>query len=221
MIKKVLVLAAILTFINITSVAAVSNSTNTSPKRSMIEEKILARENKLLQIREMKQQRQASIAAKLTDLRKNLIRKYYSNMSQRLLAMIDRLEKLTLRIDSRITKIEAGGTTVDQSTKDEIAKAKQLLLDSRILLISSDSMLEETLSSNLPKEAFKIMKDNIKDIKTNLIEVHRILVHIIGNIKGLRVGNTESLTPTVVPSVTPSNTPTPTPTPTPTETPTP
>jgi hypothetical protein len=212
MFKKVLILATILTFIKITSVQAVSNFTNNpSNKRSLIEERILARENKLMQLSEIRQQRQASIAAKLSDLRKNIIRKFYSNMSQRILAMIDRLEKLTLRIDSRIAKIEAGGTTVDQSTKEEITKAKQLLLDSRALLNSSNSMLEGTLSSNLPKDAFKIMKDNINDIKINLIEVHRILVDVIRNIKGLRVGNKEGLTPTIVPTVTPTITPTPTP----------
>jgi hypothetical protein len=41
------------------------------------------------------------------------------------------------------------------------------------------------------------------NIKDALIEVHRILVHVIGDIKGLRVGTTKSPFPTPTPSPTP------------------
>jgi hypothetical protein len=189
MFKKVLLVVTLLTFINISSIYAVEKAgSRSSQLKTKIEEKIEARENKLIQLREMKQVKHASVAAKLTELKKNLIRKYYQNMSERILAMIGRLEKLISRIESRIAKIEAGGGVVDQSTKDEITKAEELLSESRALLTSSDSMFEDTLISKLPKEAFKISKENIKDIKTNLQEVHRLLVHVIGDIKGLRVG---------------------------------
>ena len=44
------------------------------------------------------------------------------------------------------------------------------------------------LENDDPKEAFLVIKNTIKEIKSDLVEVHQLLVHLIGDIKGLRVG---------------------------------
>jgi F0F1-type ATP synthase membrane subunit b/b' len=208
MLRKATILAAILVFLGATSVFATNNSaTNSSRKSNLIEEKIQERQTRLEQLSVTKQVRMASIEAKVSQIKQNAIRKYYKNMSERINALIDRLNKLTLRIESRIAKIEESDTPVGQNVKDEIDKAKQLLSDTQTLLASSDGMLEDVLLSNQPKEAFSIIRENIKDIKTNLIEVHTILVHVIGEIQGLRVGNTQQLspTPTTAPTISPES----------------
>jgi chromosome segregation ATPase len=208
MLRKATILATILVFMAATSVFALNDSaTNSSRKSGLIEEKIQERQTRLEQLRETRQIRIASIEAKVSAVKQNAIRRYYKNMSDRINALIDRLNKLILRIESRIAKIEGSGTAVDQSVKDEVNKAKQLLSDTQALLTSSDGMLEDVLSSNQPKEAFSIIRENIKDIKANLVEVHRILVHVIGEIQGLRVGNTQQLspTPTTAPTISPES----------------
>jgi hypothetical protein len=168
--------------------------------------KIEQREQKLLDIKNRDRQvfleKKASQEAKINNLKQGIVRTFYNQMASRLNATIDRLNILITRIESRIAKIESSGTTVNQSVKDDLNKAKQLLADSQALLTSSNNALETVLTSNQPKEAFKILKENILDIKTNLVEVHSLLVKIIGDIKGLRVGQTK-ISPTVTITPTP------------------
>jgi hypothetical protein len=77
--------------------------------------------------------------------------------------------------------------------------------------------VESFLDNDDPKTAFAEVREIIQQIKVNLIEVHRTLVHVIGDIKGLRVGTEVKPSPSPEPSpvVTPEPTETPTPTPTP------
>ena len=75
--------------------------------------------------------------------------------------------------------------------------------------------VEILLENDDPKAAFAEVKEKIQEIKLNLVEIYRILIHVIGDMKGLRIG-TE-----VKPSPSPEPSPVVTPTPEPTETLTP
>lgn len=170
--------------------------------KTKLEEKIEAREAKLLQIQEKIQNKiqlkTASREAKLTQIKQNLIKKYYQQMSKRMWATIDRLEILISRIDARIAIIDGEGNKDLTSVKANVSQAKSLIADTKVLLTSSDIMIDSVIGSNNPKDAFVILKSNITDIKTNLKEVHGLLVKVIGDIAGLRVGNVK-ITPVVTP----------------------
>lgn len=147
-------------------------------------------------VKELIPTKKAEIKARLTEKRQQLIRQFFQRMVKRLEAAINRLEKLILRIESRLAKLESQGEDVSK-IKTEIADAKTKLDETKTDLGLAKSKLETVLESDSPKEAFKEVKNLIKGVKTQLIEVHRILVHVIGDIKGLHVGQiTPKPTPT-------------------------
>ena len=155
---------------------------------------------------------------RIQEKKKELIRNYFSRL---------RLEKLIKRIENRVAIIKSENSGIDTALIDsEIIKAKDLLEHAKTELIAVNGIIEDTLTSNDPKTAFVVVRDSIKNVKNDLVEVHRILVHLIGDIKGLRVGNTqeniESVSSSPSPSVSssPTSSPTQTPTTTPTATPT-
>ena len=71
----------------------------------------------------------------------------------------------------------------------DINSAKSLLDEAKANLDAAQASLEDVLASQDPKDAFGIIRETISEVKNQLKEVHSILVHTIGNIKGLRVGN--------------------------------
>ncbi len=118
-------------------------------------------------------------------------------MTKRLEAAINRLNRLITRIESRITKIEANNEDINtEPIKKDIQNAKDRLLLATNKLNEAKIKIDDVLQSNTPKEAFAEVRDIIQEIKKDLVEVHRLLVKVIGNIKGLRVGN--SPTPSAV-----------------------
>ena len=147
-------------------------------------------------VKELIPTKKAEIKAKLTEKRQQLIRQFFFRMVKRLGAAITRLEKLILRIESRLAKLESQGEDVSK-IKIEVADAKTKLVKTKEDLELAKTKLEDVLISEDPKAAFAEVKNLIKGVKTQLIEVHRILVHVIGDIKGLHVGQiTPKPTPT-------------------------
>lgn len=201
--KKLILSILIFSFLSNPTIIFAKENILTQSVRSQVQERIRLREQRLENLRrrdrEILQYKKASIEAKITDLKKQIVRNFYNRMAERLSATISRLEILISRIESRIAKIESSGTTVSQSVKNNIIQAKQLLSDSKVLLASSNDMLENVLASNQPNEAFKILKENVSEIKDNLVKVHQLLVKVIGDIKGLRIGQNIIPTITVTP----------------------
>lgn len=175
---------------------------NRITQQTRLEAQIEAREEKLLQLQEnvqvRNQVRTASKEAKLNQLKQGIVKKYYQQMSDRMWATIERLDTLILRIENRVAIVDS------QTDKDltkiiaDVTKAKTLLSDTKLLLTSSDKMIDTVIASNTPKDAYAILRANIVDIKTNLKEVHRLLVKVIGDIEGLHVGEAK-ITPAVTP----------------------
>ena len=48
--------------------------------------------------------------------------------------------------------------------------------------------MNEIIESETPREGFVEIKEMVGEIRESLVEVHQILVKVIGDIKGLRVG---------------------------------
>ncbi len=138
----------------------------------------------------------ASRAARVCEVRKDRIRSFFERMVKRLEALTDRLQKLIDRIQSRINKIDASGGNTTKS-KADLATAKNELADAKTKLNLLKGDIDTLLTCDNPKASFKTVKGRLAEIKKELKDVHRILVHIIGDIKGLRVGeNKASPTPT-------------------------
>ncbi len=179
--------------------------------RQRIEERIEIR----IQEREEKR---ATREARFAEIRKARITAFFGHLTKRLEALVERLNILISRIESRLDKIAEANEDIDTtSIQANIQEAKDLLAETEDYL--SVLEVESFLDNGDPKTAFAEVREIIQQIKVNLIEVHRILVHVIGDIKGLRVGTEVKPSPSPEPS--PVVTPTPEPTETPTPTPTP
>lgn len=162
-------------------------------------------------LREQLLERKSSREASLTEMKIRLIRSFWERLFTRLRAAVDRLEYLILRIESRLTKIESTVPQINTTDiREELTAAKEMLNSQKEKMQNLKPEIEKVLSSDDPKEAFAKIRLEIRDIKIGLIEVHRKLVHIIGKIKGLRVGQGGEVKKTFTPSVTPMLTPTPT-----------
>jgi len=145
-----------------------------------------------IEIKNRVEEKRATQEAKLNEKRSSAIKVYFSRLSLRLTATIQRLEKLTLRIESRVEKIEEDNQEIDTSViKEDIDKAKTLLDDANLKLAAAQENIDAVIASDDPKEAFSVIRQTIKDIKDDLVETHKILVHTIGNIRGLRVGQSD------------------------------
>ncbi len=213
---------AVLSFISFfllsSSVIAQTSTPRKSPQvrrleiQQEIEDKKEALQERLKDLQEREVERKATREAMLTELRQNRIRAYWQRLSARLLATIERLEKIIARIESRIAKIEESDPKVNTSSiKTDLEEAKKSLANIQLEMNLANTIFEEMLVSDNPKVVFKEVRITIQKIRKELVEVHRLLVGVITKIKGLRVGqaakNSITTTPSVIPSVTPSVTP--------------
>lgn len=149
-------------------------------------------------IRERIREEGATIAARLQESRKVRIRSFFAHLVRRNQAAINRLQRLIARIESRLDKIEASDETIDTTAiRTEVQTAKDKLAEASTALAEAQTSLEDILSAEDPKTAFADIREIIKGIKGQLIEVHQILVKVIGDIRGLRVGQGK-ITPTPV-----------------------
>ncbi len=151
------------------------------PRRQLIREQVQTRN----------EERKATITARLTEVRRERIRNFFNHLVRRLEAAIVRLERLITRIESRIAKIEEADEDIDTAPiTEQVNDAKTKLGSAKTELQEVKDVFETLLTTDSPKEVFETVREKIMNIKDALIEVHRILVHVIGDIKGLRVGQT-------------------------------
>ena len=142
--------------------------------------------------KEAAKERVADKKENLVERRRANIRKFLGNMIARLRAMVVRLETLIERIESRLTKIASESPDTDlTAVKADVAEAKTLLAATKDKITDLEGMEEELVGTDSPKEVFADVKAKLESIKKDLKEVHRLLVHVIGDIKGLRVGETK------------------------------
>lgn len=134
------------------------------------------------------------IMLRISAVRRERIRNYFNKMISRIEAVVDRLEVLITNIESRVEIISTNDSEIDVTPVEiELSNAKDLLstVDSDVILLKSE--IENVILSDDPKANFVTVKDMISEIKNNLKEVHNILVQVIGDIRGLRIGNTNNL----------------------------
>lgn len=150
-------------------------------------------------------ERKEDNAARFCELRKDKITTYFTRMLTRIGALIERLQKLVDRIESRIAKIESANENINLTNpKAELSSAQNNLSDAKTKLETLKNEADTFVNCDDPQKSFKDVRENVQTIKKDLMEVHRILVHIIGNIKGLRLGNTHTATPSATGSPIPT-----------------
>ena len=128
---------------------------------------------------------------RITAVRRERIRSFFGKMVVRIEATIERLEKLIERLETRIASIKEGEEELDTTkAEDAIKEAKTTIEKAKLELTSLKARLEELLTSDEPKLVFGQIQESLKTIKGYLKETHVLLVQTIGEIRGLRVGDT-------------------------------
>jgi exonuclease VII large subunit len=209
--KKIILFILVWLTLSITSVSAQVSSPSPSPLRTRNTSKITEIENKQEEIRNKiearqqaleakkealanrNQERKATMEAKLLEVRTRQVQKLFNITYRRYQAAITRLETLITRINKRLAIYKDENpelNTVEIETQLQNATTK--LAEAKTALEAVNTNLETVLASENPKESFIVLKDELKAIKESIKEVHSILVHVIGDIKGLRIGNSES-----------------------------
>jgi len=142
------------------------------------------------EIRQQVQAKGEEVKVKLSATTRERVRFYFYKAVTRTEALIERLNLLISKIETRIEKIKESSEDFDTAKVEEDVKdAKGLISSSTKDLENSKTLLENSLSSESPKDSFKEVVEVFKNIKTDLMEVHKLLVHAIGELKGLRIGN--------------------------------
>lgn len=132
------------------------------------------------------------VRTKISATRRERIRNYFGKAVTRTESLITRLENLISRMEVRIEKINEGVEDLDTTQAEtNIADAKIALQSATDKLQEVQDSFEDVLSSDDPKDAFGGIVELFRGIKADLKEVHILLVHSIGELKGLRIGNTQ------------------------------
>lgn len=141
------------------------------------------------QVQAMIQEKKTERVERLNAVRRERILNFSNKMVVRLEATAERIEKLITRIEARITKIESEeGDIKLEPIKESLDEAKQKIALVKIDITKLKSEIDTMLTNENPKEAFENVRTSVAKIRDGLKETHSILVKLIGDIKGLRVG---------------------------------
>jgi len=135
-------------------------------------------------------EKRIEIREKLSAIRRERIRNFFGKMVVRLEATVERLEKLTTRIEARIKIIKDKNEDINTTEVEKtVSEAKIAITKAKTELANLKINLETMLESNDPKIEFANVRKSLKDIIQYLKDTHKLLVQVIGDIKGLRVGD--------------------------------
>lgn len=134
--------------------------------------------------------RLASSTARRIELQQAIAKRAAEHTGKKLLATIERLEKLADRIDSRIEKIEAAGGTASTSERF-LADARGHLSKARVALEAYSSV---DLSGTRLADNFERVRAAAAEVKEHLRLAHRSLVDAIRSLKPGRTTNNATST---------------------------
>ena len=179
-------------FVFVPLVHAEDNSTPSGSPRPFIQKIRDVREDIKENIATREGQRKTNIAA----LRKDIVTNFFNLMFGRFEAAQDRLSKILARIESRVAKIKSADPSKDLTAIDaEVASVKTALSDNQTKIDTLKTDFNNAIASTTPKERFKTVFGDISVVKRNLENIRKSLSKIIGDIKGLHVGETGSPKP--------------------------
>lgn len=137
--------------------------------------------------------RRAEKTEEFRQRRQERISEHFQTMTDRFQAAIERLNKLVTRIEERIAKIESEDPEKNlDNINVQVDEAKQMLEEAQNKLADMVTNFNDFLTNEEPKAAFKQLGVDVRGLKSDLMKIHKQLVHVIGDIKGLRVGDNNS-----------------------------
>lgn len=143
------------------------------------EERMEKREERM----ENKEERMASTTAQREEKRDAKILAYTEKMVERLTAALDRIDRLTERVSSRIAKFSASGAnTVKASQLLVVAKEKAVKARAEVAKVMPAVIV--ALAGDTPKESFKDAREVIKTAVEAIKSAHAALVDVIEELKG-------------------------------------
>jgi hypothetical protein len=172
-----------------------SGITRQEEVQNRINEKKIEIENKREAIRKRIEVKKATQAAKLQDRQRERVRTYFGRLNTRFVVVIERLYQLINRIEARLAIYKSEFPEQDyDEIHSQLSLAKELLAQAEANITVATDKLDLVVDSGDPKDGFSVIKDEIAETKSILYSVHQLLVHVIGDIKGLRLGNTPTNT---------------------------
>ena len=134
--------------------------------------------------------RRASSTERRIELQQNIAKRSADHTGKKLLATIERLERIASRVESRIEKVETLGGNATTST-GFLAEARAHLSEARIALEAFSSV---DLSATKLSENFERVRAAAAEVKEHLRLAHRSLVDAIRSLKPGRSLNSATST---------------------------
>ncbi|MDP2641922.1 MAG: hypothetical protein Q8P21_01360 [bacterium] len=139
--------------------------------------------------------RRASSTAKRVEFQQGIAKRKVENTARVILATIERLEKIIVRIESRIDKVEArGGVTTE--TEAFVAAARANLSEARVTV---EAFANIDLSGDQARENFERIRAAAREAREDVRTAHQNLmmaVRTLGSVEG-NAGANASTTTTV------------------------
>ncbi len=112
------------------------------------------------------------------------VRAFSERMIKRIQAAFERLEKLVARIEARVAKLEETNKNIQTGeAKKYIADAKGLILSGKASLNEAESLIEETVTSDSPRESFQKVHDLVKASTADLRKAHEAIKNALRSLK--------------------------------------
>ncbi len=150
-------------------------ATTTTPTPKRMQEASEARQ-------EVRTTNQEASREALTGVRQQRITNLAANISNRMDAVVVRLSSITVRIDSRITKLKDAGIDTEMA-EAELTNAKNLLNEIKTLLVGIDYDVAKVTGSENPRTAWQDLKAKYRNISEKIKATHQSLRSTIALLK--------------------------------------
>jgi len=157
----------------------------------VVRERKLENKERRLEIKARNAERKEEREAAMDEKRQERVAAFYQKLEVRVSAFIERLTVLSERILTRLETLAEEGESVATLTA-EVASAQELIAEAESLLADLKTTQQDFLESEDPKAFYPTIRESVGAIKDSLKDAHSILVKVITQIKGLRVGGTEN-----------------------------
>ncbi|HBD24665.1 MAG: hypothetical protein A2566_02985 [Candidatus Zambryskibacteria bacterium RIFOXYD1_FULL_40_13] len=115
----------------------------------------------------------------------NRLEKRFEKMTKRYLSTIEREEKITSKLVSRIEKIKLNGGNTTEAER-LVTEAKTHLRDARVAYeILKTSSIKADSATTTQRETMNEMRNSVKVIETHLKEAHKLLQKTVGVLRGV------------------------------------
>jgi len=127
--------------------------------------------------------RRASSTERRIEWQQDIAQRKTSFVTRVMLATIERLEKIALRIESRIAKIKDGGGDTEESER-YVAAAKTNLADAKVVV---ESFANIDLSSDRAQENFERIRTAAAEARELIRAAHQNLMLAVRNLRSIEI----------------------------------